>query len=190
MDCKQTAIAIESALDAGRTERPPEVAARHLAGCASCRRLWAEARAVEAGLGDWAEADVHLPAGLHGNIMDALQADERRQAARPRILHRPRQLGLAVAAMLLMGFGLHWLALDRVAAPKAGPLASAWSIPSFTLENINFDPAQLFGQPKQDFQELADEILSAAGSLIEMAPATPPGAPERPTPTPYGQAAL
>lgn len=193
MDCKQTAIAIESALDAGRTARPPEVAARHMAGCASCRRLWDEARAVEARLDAWAEEAPPVPAGLHRGIMAALAAAElpQRSAVRPRARFAARHLGLAAAALLMIGFGAHWLTLDRVAAPRTNqPGGAAWAIPSFSLESLDFNPADLFIQPKQDLKELAGDILAATGGLIQMAEPAPADTRTHPTPTPYGKSVL
>lgn len=192
MDCKQTALAIESALDAGRTERPPEVAARHLAGCANCRRLWDEARAVEAGLDTWREDEPPVPAGLHRGIMAALAVAEppRRAAVRPRPRLAARHLGLAAAALLMIGFGAHWLAVERIGAPRSAQMGAAWSIPSFSLESLDFNPADLFRQPKQDFKELAGEILAATGGLIQMEEPAPADTLTHPTPTPYGKSVL
>ena len=117
MDCKTARLLLDFARPQARELEPEEAGALegHLEHCSDCHGLARGERELDATLGK-AIRHVEVPVGLRDRLIRRLEA-ERGDWHRQRFAHRLRVVAAAVAASLILSWGVwHWI-IDRPRPP-------------------------------------------------------------------------
>ena len=163
MNCSHVIDALQEFLDRGPIDRLPTHVEEHLAGCAQCRQLWEQLRAVESGLNGLAHREADEPsANLHESIMVALA----QETVQPR-QHLRVPARLALAASIMLGLtAIYWLAAKAPFQQRQEKVAVRLSLPSLPFNETNLDPLAIIKDSSQDLTEMAGSFGATVSGLI------------------------
>lgn len=163
MDCEQIELLIWAEVDAEIDDADARVLVEHLEGCESCRALAAECRAQDREL---REAFEDRRRGA-----DALRTRLAATFARRRGESRTARLA-SVAAALVLGFALGWVALSSSVPhdPRPGRRAKPSASPSFARLAFATGPVEMLAVGGASWSPLRSDGALRDGSRVRCAP--------------------